>query len=52
MGVQTFYGKGPHPLLLADSLAESGKISGTHNCLYYHVICKAYMVLKLGHFEK
>ena len=37
MGLQPFYGEGPHPVLWAASRATSGKIiiSGIPNCLNY-----------------
>jgi hypothetical protein len=44
MGLQHFYGKGPHPLLWAGSRAESVKItiSGITNRLNYCVIFVLY----------
>jgi hypothetical protein len=44
MGLQPFYGKGPHPLLWVGLLAAHGKItvSGIPNCLIYCGIFIAY----------
>jgi hypothetical protein len=43
MGLQPFYGKGPHPLLWASLQAACGKsaTSSIHNCLNY---CENFIV--------
>ena len=50
MGVQPYYGKGPHVLLWAGSGAALGKItiSGIHNCLNYCVIFIVYFIYECG----
>jgi hypothetical protein len=50
MGLQTFYGKGPHPLLWAGSLAARGKITigGIHNRLNYCIIFRVYTQFQIA----